>query len=117
MEEEWVWRLPGGRIESGEEPRDAALREMREEIGLDATVVDFLFTEIPTASWYQQRGYAFVATGLRTATCSAADEDERFQVHPFPISDVLAMADQWVFDAWTEKSIRHAVAWYYSKGQ
>ncbi len=37
-----LWSFPGGGVNEGEDPRDAAIREVKEEVGVDLTDVVFL---------------------------------------------------------------------------
>jgi ADP-ribose pyrophosphatase len=83
--------IPAGKIEKGETPKEAALREMREEIGY----VGKLF---PISRWYLSPGYntelmyVFVATHLRKvidARESIDDDEEDITVKSMKLTTAI----------------------------
>lgn len=46
------WEIPGGTVEAGESPRDAARREVKEEMGLDVEIKQMLVCDY----WYPTEG-------------------------------------------------------------
>jgi len=71
--------IPAGKIEKGEIPRQAAAREMEEEIGYRGKLV-------PLSKWYLAPGYStelmhvFVATGLKKVARGPLDDDENIKI-------------------------------------
>ena len=99
------WSLPGGRIEPGERAMDAALREVREETGIEAEitglidVVDGLFPEAG-------RHYVLIDYAARWLAGEPVAGDDAVDARFAPLDEVDALID------WSEtrRVIRMAAA-------
>jgi 8-oxo-dGTP diphosphatase len=62
---EGLWEFPGGKIDGGEEPADAARRELTEETGLVAESLDPLVVVVHEYAERQVRLHVFLARDTR----------------------------------------------------
>ena len=80
--------IPAGKMEKGEKPRQAAIREMAEEIGYSGKLELLM-------KWYLAPGYStelmhvFVATNLRKITRGPLDDDENIRIRKVKLSMAL----------------------------
>ncbi|MPZ21850.1 MAG: NUDIX domain-containing protein, partial [Luteitalea sp.] len=63
--DQWVWELPAGSLEPGEEPEDAARRECHEEVGLVPDHVERLAIFYPTPGYSDEVMLFYRLTGLQ----------------------------------------------------
>ena len=82
------WALPGGRIDPGETPEQTALREMREEIGLDLDEGAVLgrLDDFITRSGFIMTPVVIWAGGDRDFVANA---DEVDSIHRIPVTEFL----------------------------
>ena len=93
---------PGGKVESGETPLDAALREVYEEVGVEIQSADLLqiarieypFVDRPH---YSQRSHAFVATSF-VGTPAASPEllPSWWPLEELPLDQMWSDAKLWL---------------------
>jgi ADP-ribose pyrophosphatase len=88
----WLWELPAGSLDPGEEPEAAALRECHEEIGKTATRATFLGSFFPTPGFCDEEMYFYRLEDLREPTSPAVqDEDELLEPQVFGLDELRGM--------------------------
>ena len=60
----FLYEIPAGRLNPGEDPLNCAQRELKEETGCSARNIDYLFTMFTTPGFTDERIHVFAATRL-----------------------------------------------------
>lgn len=84
----WLWELPAGKLESGENPQTTAKRELVEEAGLQAARWDTLGKVIVSPGFCDEVIYLYLARDL-TVVPAQPEDDELFEVHWIPFEQAL----------------------------
>ena len=84
--------LPAGKIEQDEDPLEAARRELREEIGMDAAEIKSLGNFYMSPGYANEYMYCFLATGLYPAPL-APDADEFINVKKVHLTQVIELVN------------------------
>jgi ADP-ribose pyrophosphatase len=88
----YLYEIPAGRLDQGENPRDCAVRELKEETGCTAEHFDHLLTMYTTPGFTDEKIHLFMATGL-VAGETKHEVDEFLDLHPMRLSRALEMVE------------------------
>jgi len=88
--------IPAGRLEPGEDPRRAALRELEEETGLRADSLESLGSFFPAPGFCSEELHLFLARELAPAGPERAphDADEELATVMLPLPEALERCSQ-----------------------
>jgi ADP-ribose pyrophosphatase len=88
----WLWEVPAGSVDPGEEPEAAARRECHEEIGQLPETVVRLAALLPTPGYCNEEMLFFRLSGLTVPDKPAEpDEDEDIEPRTFTLGEARDM--------------------------
>ena len=83
--------VPAGKIDPGEKPLEAAVRELKEETGYTAEKVEFLTQFYPSVGYSEEVLYLYLCTGLTPGETNF-DENEAIDIEEVELDRLFKMA-------------------------
>lgn len=84
------WEMPTGGVRPAETLLDAAHRELREEVGYDAALLDYVNTYYTSKSIMHEIAHLYIGRNL-TQVQAVPDETEFLEIEVFPFASVIQM--------------------------
>jgi len=92
---QYLWELPAGKLDPGEEPLTGAQRELAEETGYTAKKWQPLVEYYPSPGFLGESMKIFLAKGLQAGD-TRLEDDEQIELRLVKLKDVLKMIDRGV---------------------
>ncbi|HEU4995793.1 MAG TPA: NUDIX hydrolase [Gemmatimonadaceae bacterium] len=86
----FIYEIPAGKLDNGEDPRVCAERELREETGCTAERLEHVYTFFTTPGFTDERIHAFMATGLKQGDATH-EHDEFMSLETVTLSQALEL--------------------------
>lgn len=87
-----VWEIPGGMVDPGETPLEAAKRELLEETGYGGGTFIEMPVISPNSDNHTNRYHPFLALDVEKRGGLSEEDIDRVEVHPIPLAEVIRMA-------------------------
>lgn len=89
--DDYIFEAPAGALEAGEDPIDAAGRELIEETGFAAQIIEPRGFIITTPGYTDEKIFLYEVRGLTPSQKFDKDEDEVIEVVDIPVRDLNRM--------------------------
>lgn len=86
--EDFLWEIPAGKLDRGEPPQTAAVRELAEEAGVTAAHWESLGEFLPAPGLITERVHLFMALRL-TKGEAAPESDEELELQWLPLEEAM----------------------------
>jgi len=88
--EDFLWEIPAGKLDKGEPPQTAAIRELAEEAGVTAGHWESLGEFLPAPGLITERVHLFLAMRLTKGDASP-ESDEELELQWLPLEEAMRM--------------------------
>lgn len=90
--QEATLEIPAGKLEAGENPMEAAIRELREETGYTAAKIQRLFSYYIGIGYSEEMLHTYLFTDL-TPGETEFDADEAIEVEEYTVDEMIEMVE------------------------